>query len=136
MIKFFGLLLFVCTAGIVLGADREIGHPIFRTFTAHDYGGLGETNAVTEDSQGRMLFGRPNEIAAFDKEVTKRLPRRVAGDTTYSSAHDLTQAITRAAKAHKQYEARTGQADPNWPDWYAEARKAESSAEPNPAVDH
>lgn len=28
--------------------------------------------------------------------------------------------MIRAAKAHQQYEKRTGQSDANWPAWYAE----------------
>ncbi|WP_218146888.1 hypothetical protein [Nitrosospira sp. Nsp14] len=33
----------------------------------------------------------------------------------------------RAAAAHGQHEARTGQADKNWPDWYAEYMVREQS---------
>jgi hypothetical protein len=51
---------------------------------------------------------------------SKRLAGRVAGNTTYASAHDLAEAMTRAAKAPEQHEKRTGQSDANWPDWYAE----------------
>jgi hypothetical protein len=40
--------------------------------------------------------------------------------TTFDSASDLARALERAAKAHGQHEERTGQEDPNWPDWYAE----------------
>ncbi|BEP13467.1 hypothetical protein acdb102_17780 [Acidothermaceae bacterium B102] len=40
--------------------------------------------------------------------------------TTYSSASDLAEALRRAAAAHGRHEAETGQADANWPDWYAE----------------
>ena len=39
--------------------------------------------------------------------------------TTYESASDLAEALKRAAEAHGKHEARTGEADPNWPDWYA-----------------
>ena len=66
MIKFFPFLLFICNAGIVLAADREFGHPIFRTFTAHDYGEVGQIFAITEDPQGRMLFGCEDAILVFD----------------------------------------------------------------------
>jgi hypothetical protein len=40
--------------------------------------------------------------------------------TTYTSAAELAQALRRAAAAHGEHEARTGEADANWPDWYAE----------------
>jgi hypothetical protein len=39
--------------------------------------------------------------------------------TTYASASDLKEALERAAAAHGRHEQRTGQADPNWPGWYA-----------------
>jgi predicted enzyme related to lactoylglutathione lyase len=39
--------------------------------------------------------------------------------TTYESVDDLAAALRRAAAAHGKHEERTGQSDPNWPDWYA-----------------
>jgi hypothetical protein len=54
------------------------------------------------------------------QEVTTRLPGRVAGDTTYASVGDLSQALRRAEAAHGQHEKRTGQRDQDWPAWYAE----------------
>jgi len=39
--------------------------------------------------------------------------------TTYESVQDLAEAIRRAETAHGEHEKRTGQADANWPDWYA-----------------
>jgi len=39
--------------------------------------------------------------------------------TTYESVSDLAQALRRAAEAHGRHEKRTGEADPDWPDWYA-----------------
>ena len=39
--------------------------------------------------------------------------------TTYESVSDLAQALKRAAHAHGQHEERTGEADPDWPEWYA-----------------
>jgi len=38
---------------------------------------------------------------------------------TYESAEDLADALRRASEAHGKHEERTGQADENWPDWYA-----------------
>ncbi len=40
-------------------------------------------------------------------------------DTTYASVGDLSEALRRASEAHGKHEERTGEADPNWPDWYA-----------------
>jgi hypothetical protein len=39
--------------------------------------------------------------------------------TTYDSVDDLADALRRAAGAHGEHEQRTGEADPDWPDWYA-----------------
>jgi hypothetical protein len=39
--------------------------------------------------------------------------------TTYESADDLADALRRAAAAHGKHEERTGEEDPDWPDWYA-----------------
>ncbi|HEV3303238.1 MAG TPA: VOC family protein [Planctomycetaceae bacterium] len=77
-------------------------------------------------------FGDPDGNGWLFQEITTRLPGRVAGDTTYASAGDLSQALRRAAAAHGQHEARTGQADPNWPDWCAEYLVREQAGEELP----
>lgn len=77
-------------------------------------------------------FSDPDGNRWLLQEVTTRLPGRVAGDTSYSSAADLSKALQRAAAAHGWHESRTGQADPNWPDWYAEYMVREQSGEELP----
>ena len=82
--------------------------------------------------------------AAFDdpdgnewilQEVTARLPGRIdSGDTTFSSENDLASALRRAAAAHGEHEKRTGEADENWPDWYAAHMAAEQSGAELPDV--
>jgi hypothetical protein len=52
--------------------------------------------------------------------------------TTFDSASDLSQALQRAAAAHGKHEERTGQADPDWPDWYAEYMVREQAGEELP----
>jgi hypothetical protein len=47
--------------------------------------------------------------------------------TSFASASDLASAMRRAAAAHGEHEARIGEADPNWPDWYAEYMVAEQA---------
>jgi hypothetical protein len=42
-------------------------------------------------------------------------------------------ALRRAAATHGQHEARTGQRDETWPDWYAEDIVREQSGEQQPA---
>ncbi|MGA7316794.1 MAG: VOC family protein [Silvibacterium sp.] len=66
-------------------------------------------------------FHDPDGNGWLFQEITTRLPGRVAGDTKYASASDLSQALRRAAAAHGEHEKRSGgQRDENWPDWYAE----------------
>jgi hypothetical protein len=51
----------------------------------------------------------------------------VDSGATYASARELAGALRRAEKAHGEHEKRTGEADPNWPDWYAAYMVAEQS---------
>ena len=67
------------------------------------------------------------------QEITNRLPGRVdPATTTFSSAGDLAKALERAEAAHGEHEKRTGQADPNWPAWYAAYMVAEQTGEELP----
>ena len=61
-----------------------------------------------------------------------RLPGRDAPSTTFDSASDLASALRRAAAAHGEHEERTGQPDPDWPDWYAEYLVREQAGEALP----
>lgn len=71
-------------------------------------------------------FTDPDGNAWLLQEITARLPGRVdPAQTTYASAEDLRQALIRAAAAHGEHEQRTGQADENWPQWYAAYMVAE-----------
>jgi catechol 2,3-dioxygenase-like lactoylglutathione lyase family enzyme len=79
-----------------------------------------------------ISFSDPDGNSWIVQEVTNRLPGRVAGNTTYASANDLAQAMIRTAKAHGLHEQRIGQADPDWPNWYAEYMVREQSGEQLP----
>ena len=73
-------------------------------------------------------FRDPDGNGWLFQEITARLPGRIdPAATTFASVNDLASAFRRAAAAHGQHEARTGQADPNWPDWYAAYMVAEQS---------
>ena len=62
------------------------------------------------------------------QEITARLEGRVdRAETAFTSMSDLASALHRAALAHGEHEKRIGQADPNWPDWYAAYMVAERS---------
>ncbi len=71
-------------------------------------------------------FSDPDGNGWLLQEVTTRLPGRVAAaETAFASANDLASALRRASAAHGEHEKRIGQADPNWPDWYAAYMVAE-----------
>jgi catechol 2,3-dioxygenase-like lactoylglutathione lyase family enzyme len=66
-------------------------------------------------------FSDPDGNGWLLQEVTMRLPGRTdAAETVFASAADLASALRRAAAAHGEHEKRIGDADANWPDWYAE----------------
>lgn len=66
-------------------------------------------------------FSDPDGNGWLMQEITARLPGRIEGDTSFTSAADLASALRRAADAHGEHENRSGgQHDVNWPDWYAE----------------
>jgi len=76
----------------------------------------------------RATFRDPDGNLWLLQEVTTRLPGRVDPSTTsFSSASDMAAALRRAATAHGEHEKRTGEADANWPDWYAEYMVREQS---------
>lgn len=76
----------------------------------------------------RVKFSDPDGNQWLVQEITTRLPGRVEpGVTSFSSAHDLADAMRRASVAHGEHEKRTGQADADWPQWYARYMVAEQS---------
>ena len=98
---------------------------------------FGSVRISGPDPEGRSYFS----LASFSdpdgngwvlQEVTTRLPGRVAGDTTFTSAADLAAALRRAALAHGEHEKRTGKHDINWADWYAEYVVNEQAGTPLP----
>ena len=73
-------------------------------------------------------FRDPDGNSWLLQEITTRLPGRVdSAATTFGSASDLANAMRRAAAAHGEHEKRIGQADENWPDWYAAYMVAEQA---------
>ena len=67
-----------------------------------------------------VSFSDPDGNSWLCQEVTTRLPGRVdAAATSFGSASDLADAMRRASAAHGEHEKRIGEADANWPDWYA-----------------
>ncbi|CAB3757181.1 VOC family protein [Paraburkholderia humisilvae] len=96
----------------------------------HDVGGVfhhaGEEGRVSGPHPARSSYGSfasfsdPDGNGWVFQEVTTRLPGRVdARNTTFTSSTELAGALRRAAAAHGEHERLTGNADENWPDWYA-----------------
>lgn len=79
-------------------------------------------------------FKDPDGNTWLLQEITNRLPGRVSAATTsFASVADLAVALRLAAAAHGEHEKRTGQADENWPDWYAAYMAAEQTGAELPA---
>jgi catechol 2,3-dioxygenase-like lactoylglutathione lyase family enzyme len=103
------------TPGAQFRRDDASGHVAGRAADGASYGSF-------------ATFGDPDGNVWLLQEITTRLPGRVeAAGTTYASASDLADAMRRAAAAHGEHEKRTGEADANWPDWYATYMVAEQS---------
>jgi catechol 2,3-dioxygenase-like lactoylglutathione lyase family enzyme len=106
----------------------------------HDAGGVfhhagttarGTGPASDHPSDGSWVsFSDPDGNNWFVQEVTTRLPGRVTpAPAVYDSAADLAEVLRRAAAAHGKHEEETGQADPDWPDWYAQYMVDERNAQ-------
>ena len=75
-----------------------------------------------------VSFTDPDGNSWLVQEITTRLPGRVdPAVTSFSSASDLADAMRRASAAHGEHEKRIGEADANWPDWYARYMVAEQA---------
>ena len=94
------------------GAPGRLGGP------APDHASYGSFATFNDPDGNRWLL----------QEITTRLPGRVeATETTFASPSDLASALRRAEAAHGEHEKRTGEADANWPDWYAKYMAAEQA---------
>jgi predicted enzyme related to lactoylglutathione lyase len=116
------------------GVDvSEVFHDVGGVFHHAGTEGRVAGPALEHGSYGSFAsFSDPDGNGWVLQEVTTRLPGRVTGPTSYGSASDLADALRRAAAAHGEHEARTGEADENWPDWYAEYMVREQAGEELP----
>jgi catechol 2,3-dioxygenase-like lactoylglutathione lyase family enzyme len=80
-----------------------------------------------------VSFSDPDGNTWILQEVTTRFPGRVQGETTFTSKGDLARALERAAAAHHLHEQRTGEADADWPAWYADYSVREQAGEELPS---
>ena len=107
-----------------LGADvSEVFHPGTPGAQFQPGDGSDRVSGPAPDRQSYGSFATlsdPDGNTWLLQEITARLPGRVdAAETSYASVADLATALRQAAAAHGEHEKRTGQADANWPDWYA-----------------
>jgi len=86
-----------------------------------------------ESYRSFATFSDPDGNGWLLQEVTTRLPGRIdSAETAFASTADLASALRRAEAAHGEHEKRTGQADANWPEWYAAYMAAEQAGEELP----
>ena len=76
-------------------------------------------------------FSDPDGNGWMLQEINTRLPGRVTG-ATFGSPAELKLALERAKDAHTEHEQRTGEADADWPAWYAEYMVKEQTGEELP----
>ena len=87
--------------------------------------GVGEAPRPGVDPERRSYmsyatFRDPDGNEWLLQEVTTRLPGRVEGETTFTSAAELAGALRRAEAAHGEHEKQLGRRDDAWADWYAD----------------
>jgi catechol 2,3-dioxygenase-like lactoylglutathione lyase family enzyme len=136
--------LHLIVSDIVAARNELVGHGVEVSEVFHDMGDVfhhgGVDGRVSGPAPDRRSYGSfasfsdPDGNGWLFQEVTTRLPGRIdRAATTFASASDLASALRRAAAAHGRHEERTGAADPNWPDWYAEYMVREQGGEELPS---
>ncbi len=109
----------------------EVFHPGTPGAQFEPGAGNGRLNGPAPDGQSYSSFATfrdPDGNTWLLQEITTLLPGRVdAAMTSFTSVPDLAAALRRAAAAHGEHEKRIGQADENWPDWYAAYMVAEAA---------
>ncbi len=126
--------------------DELVGDGVDATGVFHD-GERSATTAATRDTRASGPDPERRTYASFAEfrdpdgnvwqlqEITNRLPGRVDADARPRSAPSATSrgALERAAAAHGEHEKRTGEADENWPEWYAAYMVAEQTGDELPS---
>jgi catechol 2,3-dioxygenase-like lactoylglutathione lyase family enzyme len=136
-----GLHLIVSDVDAARAELVERGIEVSEVF--HDVGGLfhhaGEEGRVSGPHPARRSYGSfasfsdPDGNGWVFQEVTARLPGRADPHaTTFTSSLELEGALRRAAAAHGEHEALSGQHDANWPNWYADYIFAEQAGTQSP----
>jgi catechol 2,3-dioxygenase-like lactoylglutathione lyase family enzyme len=134
-----GLFLIVSDIQAARKELAECGVDVSEVFHFAGFNRVDPAARLTGPAPNRGSYGSfasfrdPDGDGWLLQEITTRLPGRVVGETAYTSADDLSQAMRRAAAAHGEHEKRIGAADPNWPDWYAAYMVAEQAGEKLPS---
>jgi catechol 2,3-dioxygenase-like lactoylglutathione lyase family enzyme len=114
----------------------EVFHPETpgAQFQLGDTSGRASGPAADHQSYGSFAtFSDPDGNGWLLQEVTTRLPGHVdPAETAFGSTADLAGALRRAEAAHSEHEKRTGEADADWPEWYAEYIAAERAGDELP----
>jgi hypothetical protein len=111
----FGQGLYLIVSDIELARTELIAHGVAASEVFHCSAGYvcrfpGKGGRVLGPQPERGSYGSfvsfrdPDGNSWLLQEVTKRLPGRVSGETTYGSASELAQALRRVAAAHGQHE--------------------------------
>jgi len=110
-----------------------VGVPVGEFFHLEANGPAPGLDPERHSYRSRAEFKDPDGNSWVLQEITSRLPGRIEpGPASFASATDLASAMRRAAAAHGQHEARTGQRDENWPAWYAEYMVREQTGQEPP----
>ena len=111
----------------------EVFHEGTRGARFHDAGRIAGPSPDRSSYGSFASFSDPDGNGWLLQEVTTRLPGRIDPATTsFASASDLAGALRRASAAHGEHEKRIGEADPNWPDWYADYMVREQAGDELP----
>jgi catechol 2,3-dioxygenase-like lactoylglutathione lyase family enzyme len=140
--------LYLIVSDIEAARARLLGRGVNISEVFHDAGGVysgpdapylfGRLRVNGRDAEHRSYrsfasFSDPDGNGWLFQEITARLPGRIdRAETAFASTNDLAGALRRAAAAHGEHEKRTGQSDPNWPEWYAAYMVAEQSGKELP----
>jgi catechol 2,3-dioxygenase-like lactoylglutathione lyase family enzyme len=130
--------LHLVVADIEAARQELVGNGVEASEVFHDASGGNnrfdpKVRASGRDPEGRsyatfVTFSDPDGNGWVLQEITTRLPGRIDSDeTAFASATDLAGAMRRASAAHGEHEKRIGEADANWPDWYATYMVAEQA---------
>jgi catechol 2,3-dioxygenase-like lactoylglutathione lyase family enzyme len=127
---------------IHIARDDLIARGVEVSEVFHDAGGIfhhaGTEGRLSGPADGHADYGSfasfsdPDGNGWMLQEVRTRLPGRVIG-ATFGSRAELAEALRRAKDAYSDYEQLTGEADPDWPAWYAEYMVREQAEERLPA---